>query len=144
MEIISKENCIPIEYSSFFKLSGNNVSFTFCTEQLSQNFMKSVNVTWNILDECLKTCTTFRYRGTRKAKHHGITNSSRIIDIAYWFNNENEIEFFQEYLIYEITSVIGSIGGTLGLFIGFSFLDLSTRLITIFKYSFLKNSYINN
>ena len=138
MEIISKENCIPIEYSSFFRLSGNNI--TLCTEELSQNFMNSVNVIYNILDDCSKACTTFQYRGTCKPKLHGSTNSSRIIDIGYWFNNENEIEIFQEYLIYEITSVIGSIGGTLGLFVGFSFLDLSSRLINIFKVNFLKLS----
>ena len=98
VEIISKENCIPIEYSSFHRLSGNNI--TLCTEELSQNFMNSVNVIYNILDDCSKACTTFQYRGTCKPKLHGSTNSSRIIDIGYWFNNENEIEIFQEYLIY--------------------------------------------
>ena len=32
-------------------------------------------------------------------------------------------EVNQEYLIYDITGFVGSVGGTLGLFIGFSFLD---------------------
>ena len=67
----------------------------------------------------------------------GFTNNSRDVYIGYWFNYEDEVEVFEEYLIYEITSVIGSIGGTLGLFIGFSFFDVSAKLINIFKDHFL-------
>ena len=75
----------------------------------------------------------------------GFTNNSRHVYIGYWFNYEDEIEVFEEYLIYEITSVIGSIGGTLGLFIGFSFFDMSTKLINIFQNNFLNvNAYNNN
>ena len=33
-------------------------------------------------------------------------------------------EVNQEYLIYDITGFVGSVGGTLGLFIGFSFRDI--------------------
>ena len=61
------------------------------------------------------------------------TNNSRLVVLGYWFNYNDEVEVLEEYLIYEITNVIGSVGGTLGLFIGFSFLDLSTKLISIFK-----------
>ena len=67
----------------------------------------------------------------------GFTNNSRDVYIGYWFNYEDEVEVFEEYLIYEITSVIGSIGGTLGLFIGFSFFDIFAKLINIFKDHFL-------
>ena len=118
-------------------MSGTNSSFTLCTKAGEENFNKSNNLLWNIIDECSKACTTFQYRGETKIKGHGSTNNSRIIDLGYWFNNENEVKVFQEYMIYEITSVIGSIGGTLGLFVGFSFLDLSTRLINIFKDNFI-------
>ena len=65
------------------------------------------------------------------------TNNSREVYFGYWFNYEDEVEVFEEYLIYEITSVIGSIGGTLGLFVGFSFFDISAKLINIFKDHFL-------
>ena len=37
--------------------------------------------------------------------------------------SKNE-EVNQEYLIYDITGFVGSVGGTLGLFIGFSFRDI--------------------
>ena len=35
----------------------------------------------------------------------------------------------EEYLLYDETGVIGSVGGTLGLFIGFSFRDIIAYLI---------------
>ena len=127
MEIVSREKCIPIEYSNIFRLSENNVSL--CLQQ--QGHMTKVML--EILDKCPKACTTFQYSGTIAATYPGYANNSRTIGLGYWFNSENEMEVFEEYLIYEITGVIGSIGGTLGLFVGFSFLDLSTKFINIFK-----------
>ena len=108
-----------------------------CTKGGEENFNKTDKLLWNIIDECSKACSTLQYRGENKVKGHGSSNNSRIIDLGYWFNNENEVKVFQEYLLYEITAVIGSIGGTLGLFIGFSFLDLSTRLINVLKDNFI-------
>ena len=108
-----------------------------CTKGGEENFTKTNKLLWNIIDECSKACSTLQYRGENKVKGHGSSNNSRIIDLGYWFNNENEVKVFQEYLLYEITGVIGSIGGTLGLFIGFSFFDVSAKLINIFKDHFL-------
>ena len=90
-----------------------------------------------LFDTCSKACTTFQYTGEMHSQFTGFTNNSRDVYIGYWFNYEDEVEVFEEYLIYEITSVIGSIGGTLGLFIGFSFFDVSAKLINIFKDYFL-------
>ena len=73
-------------------------------------------------------------------QYHNFTNNSRVVHLSYWFNHEDEVEVFEEYQIYEITSVIGSIGGTLGLFVGFSFFDISTKLINIFKDIFLNSN----
>ena len=135
VEIVSKNKCIPIEYTSIFRLSDNNVPFTLCTEQLG--FMNKEIL--EILDKCSKACTTFQYSGTI-VTFPGVFNNSRTIGLGYWFNGENEMAVSEEYLIYEITGVIGSIGGTLGLFVGFSFLDLSTKLIDIFKKKFLNSN----
>ena len=128
MEIVSKYKCIPIEYTNIFKLSNNNLPFTACIEQ--SGFMNKEIL--EILDKCSKACTTFEYSGTI-VTHPEVFNNSRSTGLGFWFNGENEMAVSEEYLIYEITGVIGSIGGTLGLFIGFSFLDISTKLINIFK-----------
>ena len=144
MEIFSNENCIPIEYSTLFKLSGNNISFALCIEQ-GQNFNKFTNVSMKILNECSRACKILQFSGKMESKSDNYSDSSKIIYLGYWFNHENEMEVFQEYLIYEITGIIGSIGGTLGLFVGFSFLDLSTKLIEILKKKMLNaNSLSSN
>ena len=128
VDIVSKYKCLPIEYTNIFKLSDTNLPFTACIEQ--SGFMNKELL--EILDKCSKACTTFEYSGTI-VTHPEVFNNSRSTGLGFWFNGENEIALSEEYLIYEITGVIGSIGGTLGLFIGFSFLDISTKLINIFK-----------
>ena len=132
VEIVSKYKCLPIEYTNIFKLSDTNLPFTACVEQLG--FMNKEIL--EILDKCSKACTIFQYSGTITTLTE-VYNNSRLTGIGYWFNGENEMAVSEEYLIYEITGVIGSIGGTLGLFIGFSFLDISTKLINIFRKKFL-------
>ena len=132
VDIVSKYKCLPIEYTNIFKLSDTNLPFTACIEQ--SGFMNKELL--EILDKCSKACTTFEYSGTI-VTHPEVFNNSRSTGLGFWFNGENEMALSEEYLIYEITGVIGSIGGTLGLFIGFSFLDISTKLINIFKDHFL-------
>ena len=141
MKNISNEiSCIPIEFSTIYRLSGNNDTFPICTEQVVKNFNKAFSLFPDLLDTCSKTCKTFQYSGSMK-QYHNFTNNSREVHLEYWFNHKDEMEVFEEYQIYEITSVIGSIGGTLGLFVGFSFFDISTKLINFLKYHFLNISY---
>ena len=138
MKNISNEiSCLPIEFSTIYRLAGNETTFPLCTEQVVQNFNKARNVMPDLLGKCSKACTTFQYTGKIK-QFHNFTNNSREVILGYWFNFEDEVEVFEEYQIYEITNVIGSIGGTLGLFVGFSFFDISTKLINIFQNNFLK------
>ena len=55
--------------------------------------------------------------------------------VEYVFDNEL-IEVYEEYLMYDIIGLIGTVGGTLGLFIGFSFFDVSSTIIQyIFSYN---------
>ena len=132
VDIVSKYKCLPIEYTNIFKLSDTNLPFTACIKQ--SGFMNKELL--EILDKCSKACTTFEYSGTI-VTHPEVFNNSRSTGLGFWFNGENEMAVSEEYLIYEITGVIGSIGGTLGLFIGFSFFDMSTKLINIFQNNFL-------
>ena len=50
-----------------------------------------------------------------------------------WLSDDTElIEVFEEYLMYDIIGLVATIGGTLGLFIGFSFYDKIIQFIKIF------------
>ena len=40
---------------------------------------------------------------------------------------------FEEYSVFTFPSLVGSIGGSLGLFLGFSFLDCILKVLTFFS-----------
>ena len=50
------------------------------------------------------------------------------------FENPGKVTLHTEYILYDLISMVGNVGGTLGLFIGFSF----TGLIAFVLQSFLK------
>ena len=35
-----------------------------------------------------------------------------------------EITVYEEYVVYDFNGIVGTVGGSLGLFVGFSFLDI--------------------
>ena len=41
----------------------------------------------------------------------------------------HEVQVNEEYKVYDFTGILGSVGGSLGLFIGFSFLDMILYII---------------
>ena len=41
----------------------------------------------------------------------------------------HEVQVNEEYNVYDFTGILGSVGGSLGLFIGFSFLDMILYII---------------
>ena len=47
----------------------------------------------------------------------------------FWNFPQNKVIVNQEYLVYDSIGMIGSVGGTLGMFLGFSFLDITYSLI---------------
>ena len=48
---------------------------------------------------------------------------------VYWNFPSNRVIVNQEYLVYDSVGMVGSVGGTLGLLLGFSFLDLMFSLV---------------
>ena len=42
---------------------------------------------------------------------------------------ELEVQVNEEYRVYDFTGILGSVGGSLGLFIGFSFLDMILHIL---------------
>ena len=47
----------------------------------------------------------------------------------FWIFPSTIITEYSEYLIYDMSGLIGSIGGSLGLFVGFSFRDFFSNFI---------------
>ena len=84
---------------------------------MMENYPTSIESTIPILYSCKKVYFHFRIAPSI----HVDFNQYKIFSINFI---SKTIEVNQEYIIYDATGFIGSIGGTLGLFIGFSFRDV--------------------
>ena len=115
--------CIPLNYQSLINI--NSLKFTdepsLCEKpkDIIEYYIKYFE---QGLNSCPKSCVTYTF----KSKYHtsiGPVSDSKLIEIFYWFSSD-DIQISQEYLIYNANGLIGSVGGALGLFIGFSFQEL--------------------
>ena len=115
---------MPTYYASLMKISGN-ISLPLC-ETVDDNY-KFYNYYYTEYyrkaeDGCSKSCVITRYAGKYQNTITGYANKT-YVPVSFWFSS-NETEVHQEYLVYNTFEFVGSIGGTLGLFIGFSFHDV--------------------
>ena len=82
---------------------------------------------------CPKSCSIIQYSGKVLYKFQSVTNDIPEFAIAYQFAYPESMKVYEEYLIYDAIGMIGSIGGTLGMFIGFSLSNLLTIVINFFQ-----------
>ena len=57
-----------------------------------------------------------------------LKTSARWIHIS--MDRNNLVKVHKEYEVYDFNGILGSVGGSLGLFIGFSFLDMMMYLMS--------------
>ena len=106
------------------------------------------SVFWNIYDmsipQCFKSkklCNTTDYLGMEtyhgdSYNHKHNVHKNRTISFKYSLI-PNFATIYEEYLIYDFISMIGSVGGTLGMCIGFSFTGVISSLINFLQYGYL-------
>ena len=110
---------------------------------------KESNCNWNVIkdfiqnvtveQEDLKTCVTTKYLG-EIMKERDNSGHTLILDrddnnarIYYKFRLPQNAKVYEEYLITDTITLIGSVGGTLGLFIGFSISNVVSYIMDFFK-----------
>ena len=54
--------------------------------------------------------------------------------IMYFFETPEEMEVSEEYIVVPAFKMIGDIGGTIGIFIGFAFSPLVSQMLEYCKY----------
>lgn len=86
-----------------------------------------------VLEKCPKNCENIQYSGKSTFVLPTDENHTYSRTLAYRFASKN-IEVEEEYIIMDETGVIGAVGGTLGLFIGFSFRDIISLFISGLKF----------
>ena len=85
-------------------------------------------------DKCPKPCRDYRYNAIQmEGEIDEEIKEKKIINFVVAYRSVDE-KVYQEYYIYDTFSFIGNVGGSLGLFIGFSYTDfLGNILDFVFK-----------
>ena len=79
--------------------------------------------------KCKKSCQILQYEGKVVVDKPYSWGEKNWASFAYEINPPERLTVYQEYVVYDAIGIIGSVGGTLGLFIGFSFSGLISGLI---------------
>ena len=126
MKAIPKSlECLPIDFWNHLKLSNN--SLPVCeTPQNSSVWYFLEDLLAEQKENCPKRCNMLHYNG-KVDSLIGIVPNEYLVEFEYFFSL-NEVEIQKEYLVYDINDLIGFVGGTLGLFVGFSFYELAKKL----------------
>ena len=85
---------------------------------------------------CPKNCTTLEYTGRPTLKQQ---NDEKDFKKEYQWSimmASNKTQVYQEYVVYDAMGLVGNIGGTLGLFLGFSFRDFILMSIDYLRNQF--------
>ena len=82
---------------------------------------------------CKKSCITLGINGNLNIDVRNSSQKSFEKLFFYFIVAPGKMKVSEEYLIHDFIGVIASIGGTLGLFIGFSFTNISSFLFNLMK-----------
>ena len=124
----SDPKCLPINYKTLMEADDNTKLTQTCN---TLNETKTTFNVWNhvyhAIGYCAKPCRNYQYSG-KLSTWIGYVPTPKIAILQYYFSTDELIKH-EEYLLFDTMTIIGYVGGTLGLFIGFSFLDLVSRSI---------------
>ena len=136
-----EKKCIPTLFGF-----GKNYSTPFCDnkndDRCARNIArkmitgKGINFTQEFGNiACTKACSSLQYSGTYIIGKPVAAKEYKSLHSFYYefSNSNNKCPIFDEYLIHDTMSMIGSVGGTFGMFIGFSMTGFISSIIEFFK-----------
>ena len=82
----------------------------------------SATSTDELNDLCPNSCTEISYETMSKSIPHDLSDMT-LISMYY---QSDHLRLFEEYPVFDFTSILVAIGGSLGLFLGFSFFKCDT------------------
>ena len=106
----------------------------FCENKSNEFCFQKIDIERIVKRMIQKPCTKIQYSGNVQIPT-GTKDQARF---TYYFGNPAKVIVQEEYLVYDFVTMIGSIGGTLGLCIGFSFSGLFDSFLASFKTLALK------
>ena len=120
-------DCVPLCLKAFTNLALPKESKTcdtmtqdYCVWQYRSTFE-------DVFDTCLPNCDLQSYKVTLTKIPHQKLNA-KSVSFGLLTTSKVHVEHY-EYLIYDTIGLIGNVGGSLGLFIGFSFFDVFCKFV---------------
>ena len=121
--------CIPTIYKTQFEIM--NISLRYCNtkEEFYCAFLLMNSCYFK--EELFKTscpisCISEHYDGLALEGEHGLKDNEFKIYLRY---SSTDINLYKEYYVHDFNSFIGNVGGSLSLFIGFSYVDFIGKLL---------------
>ncbi len=116
----------PVGKSALEESNSNMTSWNYCQTLndalCTTKAILAVSLDSTVVRACPQPCTEVEFKGNIK------TDAVPYSAGLYLYLDSMAEEVFEQVLLFDIPSFIGNIGGSLGLFIGFSYLDFATKL----------------
>ena len=125
--------CIPIQMTGFNYVN-KSTSIPNCTKLEDEICNGGPNV-WSTIEEefqkCPKPCKIISYKDSQLELREPsfLKTGPTLANIELVMNRIRKIE--KQALVYDTNDVIGAIGGSLGLFLGFSFFDVISKCLDL-------------
>ena len=125
------KKCYPMHTKNNSILKCEEEEIRICAE----NILSEKILYGGIKSKCKKPCEIQQY--IVDWKNWYVENANQESKLWFWlwyqFEDDQDTIVYEEYLIYDTINMIGSLGGTLGLFIGFSFSNVLNVIISFIK-----------
>lgn len=90
----------------------------------------SIKIISRHYDACLKDCLTIEYQGEMAHGQLEVINQDPRTQASFVLSLKSKmVEIHEEFYLYDFAGMVGSVGGALGLFLGFSFLDCLCKIL---------------
>ena len=130
-------SCFPVCLSGNLILAKEEIKLCDNWIEEIKNYGKIFYNTYlsgDLFIDCNSSCTIHQYEGQTNLELKSVDNAT-IVQFNYVFPS-NEIQVFEEYLMFGVNDLIGTIGGHSGLFIGFSFYGFISTILDYIKKKF--------
>ena len=135
------QKCSPIHTKNISIWKCEDEEIQYCAENI---FSENV-IYGGLKSNCKKPCEIEQYIEDWKlwAENISFPNSNPNEESKLWFwlwyqfEHDQDVIVYEEYLIYDTINMIGSLGGTLGIFIGFSFSNVLNVILSFIKSCFI-------
>ena len=86
----------------------------------------------NTISNCPTPCNTTQFTADIEYKDYGFKKIAQSLSLVIRYQS-TLIKVFEEYPIYDFSGMLGSIGGSLGICVGFSIFDVLSRIVDKIK-----------